>query len=169
MRGSTNLWLAQTSTPSVHEDITQIATLQVIKQCHKWDKRGRRDDDADRVSRTAFTIFRYGKGSTNFQNCSPQMGKNWLRSLACPDLRWNSVFLRAKAKRSGKREGSQSMFVTSIWISWVTFAHTEKFDRKGCWLCPLVSKSLVYYPMYRIIISFLLFSSHQTPQFHTVL
>ena len=41
MRRSTNLWLAQTSTPSVHEDITQIATLQVIKQCHKWDKRGR--------------------------------------------------------------------------------------------------------------------------------
>ena len=60
------------------------------------------------------------------------------------------------------------MFFTSTHSNGVSFFHTEMFDRKGCWLCPLVSKSLVYYPMYRIIISFLLFSSHQTPKFHTV-
>ena len=68
----TNPWSAQTSTPSVHEDITQIATLQVIKQCHKWDKRGRpetrrryreslapllRFSDMERVRRTFKTVL----------------------------------------------------------------------------------------------------------------
>ena len=47
--------LVATPRPSVHGDITQIDALQVIKQCHKWDKRGRRDDDRG-VSPCFYTI-----------------------------------------------------------------------------------------------------------------
>ena len=91
--------LVATPRPSVHGDITQIDALQVIKQCHKWDKRGRRDDDRGvspcfwkRVHRTFRTIHLNVKELATISVLS-----FW------HDLCWNSVFLRAKAKRGGKR------------------------------------------------------------------